>query len=226
VSPCGFGGLGVSDVPFLIGPEVWPPPEFLAVIALLIGGLIATVLLYRRAPSRRRKVAVIVVAVALATASGVYGALFYQDYQLNYSWQFNYHVSILANGTSPESLIVPVPQDQALLGELTLQSGQANWSFVSTPYGRGLFVRFTGGAELDTYVIMRPPLDSQASTDPTMTAPSNCTVGIANCTGAPQLWMYYSGSSGARVLLVLGWLGLQTYPEAGWARYNPRTFPP
>lgn len=214
------------EAPFVIGPEVWPPVEFPIVVVLFILGFVAATLRDRRSPARKTSAAVIVVAFALATASGLYVASAYQDYQLNGSWQFNYHVSIQANDPSPGSLIVPVPQDETLLEGLHLQSGRANWSLVDTPHGRGLFVRFVGDAELDTYVIMRPPLASASGTEPTMTAPSNCTVGIENCTGDPQLWMYYSGSSGTQAVLILGWLGLRTYPTSGWSTYTPRSFPP
>lgn len=203
-------------------------PIFLGVIALLVVGFIAFVLPYRRAPTRKNTAAVIVMAAALATAGGVYAFDAYYVYASNNTWWFQYTVSLEGNGSAPEAMIVPVPRDETLLAHLKLESGSANWSLVDTPYGRGLFVRFTGSALLDTYVSEFPPPGDPSSGDPTMTQASNCTAPQGNCTGAPapQLWMFYSGTAGVQVVFLTTSVGVRAYPAPGWAPYESRFYPP
>ncbi len=202
-------------------------PVFLTVIALLILGLIPLVLRYRKNPTRKNTAAAVVVAAALVAAGGLYAFDASYVYVTNNYWWFNYSLSVQGNGTAPEAVIVPAPKDGSLLAKLSLESGQANWSLVDTPHGRGLFVQFEGSALLETYVSEFPPPLDPLSGEPTMSASTNCTAaGSGNCTGFPQLWMYYSGSSGAEVIFTIAEYGVRSYPTQGWATYETRIYLP
>lgn len=201
---------------------VGPHPIFLVLLGLVGVGLVAAVVPYRRDPRRRRFVAVVIMAVAFSIVAAVCVTAAYDAYLFNNTYQFNYRLSLQGNGTYPESVIVPVPQDESLLAHLTRTSGTANWSLVDTPHGRGLFVRFSGDVVLETSVIVSPPLKSWSSGEPTMTAASNCTMGTGNCTGFPRLWLFYSGIAGVYVSFSNAWYNILAYPSTGWGSYEIR----
>lgn len=200
------------------GPSLLFP---LVAVLLLVGFAIALTR-YRRDPQAGTKAAVIALAVGVGTAGGLYAYAAYQAYVFNNTWNFEYMLDIQGNGTAPESLIVPTPQDGTLLANLraSSSSGNVNWSFVDTSLGRGLFVQFDGSATLQASVSRFPPPATSDGAGSTMLVWANCTASPSNCTGRPQLWMFYSGSAGARVVLSMPMLYLQAYPTRGWALYE------
>ena len=196
----------------------------LVVAAILLLGLLAAVFRYQRTPRRGTAVAIIALALGLAMVTGlsVYSA--YQSYVAQNTWTFGYSLAIQGNGTAPESLVAPIAKDESLLGGLHLTSGTANWSLVDTPKGRGLFVRFTGSATIETTVSAVPRPSVFPDTSPTMTVSTNCTAQPSNCTGPPSLWVFYSGPAGTHIALSISSSYLDGDLAVGWATYQ--TWPP
>lgn len=197
-----------------------PHPLLLVLLGVLLLGLVAVVLPYRREPRRKRFAGVVVMAVAFSTVGGLCVATAYNAYELNATYRFTFLVSLQGNGTYPESVIVPVPQDESLLSGLARTSGTANWSLVDTPHGRGLFVRFEGTADLEAKAVRFPPPASPTAGEPTMPVSSNCTAAPSNCTGPPQFWMFYSGNAGVYGIVMVGYEYVRAYPSTGWAAYD------
>ncbi len=199
---------------------VGPNPIFLGLTVLFFFGLLAAIPAYRRTPTRRTFAPVLVMAVAVATAGGLTAATAYTAYEFNNTYRFGYYLSLDGNTSSPESVIVPVPQDATLLAGLRLTGGTANWSFTDTPHGRGLFVQFSGGAVLEASVSRFPPPSNLSGGAPTMTVLSNCTATPSNCTGPPEFWMFYSGTTGVHVSLSVNYWYIRAYPAVGWGAYE------
>ncbi len=197
-----------------------PLGTLLVTAMFLLVGLVLAIVGYRRAPRRNTTIAIIALAVGFATVSGVFGYAAYRSYVVQNTWGFGYGLTIQGNGTAPETIVVPIAKDEGLLAGLRLSSGTANWTFVDTPKGRGLFVRFTGSARIETSVSTFPRPAAPPDTSPTMVESSNCTAQPSNCTGPPRLWIYYSGAAGARVGLTLDPWYLGGYLETGWASYE------
>lgn len=197
----------------------WPPIIALASVVVLGIFLLVTVAAYRRAPRQRTLVAVLALAGGLAAASALYGFAAYQGYRATDTWTFRYTVDIRGNGTQPESLIVPIPVDERLLAGLQRTSGTANWSLVDTPHGRGLDVRFVGSALLQAATSQYPPPEPLPNPIPTMPVYTNCTAQPSNCTGPPQVWIYYSGTAGVAVSLSIGSWIIDADPVPGWGAY-------
>ena len=197
---------------------------------LLVVSVVATAWgLIRYSQTGRRGFAVVAVAFALGSVA-VVGVLAYGTYQNDLSentWAFDYSLSVVSNGTGSESVVVPVPQDEPLLAGLRLTSGRANWSFVTTPRGRGLFVQFARAATLEASVALVPRPASLPDTSPTMTVPTNCTAEPSNCTGSPWLWVFYSGPAGAALDLSISDGSVRASLATGWAAYEslPRPVP-
>lgn len=191
---------------------------------LLIVGLVIVIAQYRQRPSRKTEVAAVALALALAAIGGVWAYGVYESNVLQNTWDFGYTITIQGNETAPESLVVPIVRDQGLLSGIHLSSGTANWSYVDTPKGRGLFVRFTGSATIEASVSAFPRPAVLPDTSPTMTVTNNCTAQPSNCTGPPWLWIFSSGPAGAYVGASIGSVYFAGYLATGWASY--RTWPP
>lgn len=197
-----------------------PWPSILLSSLVLFGALLAVAIVaHRRSPRERTLVVVLVLAGAVVAAGALFGLSAYQAYQATNTWTFRYMLDIRGNGTQPESLVVPIPADEALLAGLQRTWGTANWSFVDTPHGRGLFVKFTQSANLQASMSVFPPPAPVPDTTPTMPAYSNCTADPSNCTGLPELWVYYSGSAGVSVSWSMDSWFMEAYPVAGWGTY-------
>lgn len=199
--------------------------EFLFVAYL--GAFVLAMVKYNR--TRHRAMAAVAVALALgcATFGGLAAYETYQTYAAENTWGFQYSVSVSANGTGPESVVLPIPEDEGLLAGLRLTAGNANWSLVNTSRGRGLFVRFTSAAAIGTSVSILPRPSTPPDTRPTMAVSTNCTVDPSNCTGLPKLWIFYSGPSGASLAFSMSWGSIGGYLTVGWAEYEliPRPMP-
>ncbi len=197
-----------------------PWPAILLSGLVLLGALLAVAIVtHRRSPRERTLVTVLVLAGAVVAAGALFGLSAYQTYQATNTWTFRYMLDLRGNGTQPESLIVPVPADEGLLAGLQSSSGTANWSFVDTPHGRGLFVRFTQSAILQASESAFPPPAPIPDTTPTMPAYSNCTADPYNCTELPELWVYYSGTAGVSVWWSMNSWSMHAYPVVGWGTY-------
>jgi len=192
--------------------------------ALLLVGLAFAIVRFRRMPQAKTAVVIVALAVGLSAVVGGWGYSAYQTYLDENTWRFGYLLDVRGNGTAPESLVVPIARDESLLTSLHLTSGTANWSFVDTPKGRGLFVSFTGAAQIQVGLSRVPRPAVLPDTSPTMTVPTNCTAQPSNCTGPPTVWLYYSGPAGAYLGLGVGSVYFSGYLTAGWAAYE--TLPP
>src|SRR2546421_882126 len=121
---------------------------------------------------------------AVATAGLVVGS--YQQYVAINTWSYDFRLEVQPNETVRESLIVPIPADSSLLTALHLVSGTANWSFVETIHGRGLYVQFIGSAGLDALFSEFAPGGVH----------HNTTLTMMNSTAQPgplTVWIFYSG---------------------------------
>ncbi len=198
----------------------YAPVGILLIPALiLLIGFVLAIAKYHRTRTRGTLVAVLAFAAGAVVVGSVFAYAAYDSYRQQNTWTFGYSVTVQANGTAPEAIVVPAPTDETLLDGLQLTRGIANWSFVTTPHGRGLFVRFTGSAVLERYISRFPSPAVQPDASPTMAQPSNCTTPSSNCTGFPMYWMYYSGGAGALVSVSLSWASVVGYVRPGWAAY-------
>ncbi len=201
---------------------------------VLVGALTLAAVRYGRAPGKGTAAVVASLAIGSALAGGLAAYGTYQTAVSSNTWAFDYDLSVQANGTSPESIVVPIPQDEGLLAGLRLSSGDANWSLVNTSRGRGLYVRFTGAATISASVSLVPRPAVFPDTRPTMAIWSNCTAEPSNCTGLPELWIFYSGPSGASLVLSMPTGTVAAFLASGWGEYEihppavpalqPRTF--
>src|SRR5205807_5314725 len=119
------------------------------------------------------------------------------------------------NETVRESLIVPIPADSSLLVALHLVSGTANWSFVETIHGRGLYVQFTGSAGLDAFFSEFAPGGVL----------HNTTLTMMNSTAQPgplTIWIFYSGGGGVTVHFASGGMAMPQSESIapGWRTYQ------
>ncbi len=212
------------------------PILFLVGLLLIVLAIAAAAAIVRYQRTRRRGalVAAVALGLGLAVVGGVVAYASVESYVLQYTWRYDYDVGIQVDGSASGSLIVPVPGDETLLTGLTVMSGRANWSFINTSRGRGLFVGFVGPFDLGTHVSLFPPPAAPPDTSPTMTVLSNCTMNPSNCTGPPTMWIFYSGPAGAQLgFSTSGWYANGDL-KSGWATYesipppvplaSPRTF--
>lgn len=210
-----------------IPSEGWSPLlGFWVVLALatLILGLILTVLHFLKRPRAGTAIVLFLLVGGLA-ATGIFGYVVYRPFVTQNTWSFGYYLRVVGNGTAPESLVVPIVGDESLLTGLHLTSGTANWSFIDTPKGRGLFVQFTRAATMEVSESAFPPPAAPPDTRPTMILPTNCTTQPSNCTGPPSVWAYYSGPAGATVFLSASSLYFSAQLAVGWASYPTEPVP-
>ncbi len=184
-------------------------------IALLVG---LVILLRRRhlEPPGTETTKILILLIVFVAVSGFLGYGAVQIYVNQSTWNYNYDVGIIANGTGPEYVILPVPQDTSLLASLHLIAGTANWSFVDTPKGRGLYIAFSDDAVFEARVSQFPPPSPLPDTSPTMQD-------AANASGGLRLWVYYPNGPGihldlsfpswyVQATLVPGWTSLTMWP--------------
>jgi hypothetical protein len=128
--------------------------------------------------------------LAVATAGLVVGS--YQQYVAMNTWNYSFRLEVQPNEPSQKSMIVPVPGDSSLFAALHLVAGTANWSFIETIHGRGLYVQFTGSASIEALFSEFAPGGSH----------HNTTLTMMNCSAQPGLlsvWIFYSGGGGVNV---------------------------
>jgi len=178
----------------------------IAVLALLF---ILGIVHFRQAPSLRLLAAVLVTGIALAAVSVTTGYELNQDYVSSHTWSYSFYLYAQTNGTGPDAIVVPSVVDEGLLAGLSVTSGVANWSFVDTVHGRGIYVGFTGAATLSASVSRYPAPTPLPDIRWTMTNES---------AGTPDLWIYHPGTAGISLLLE-GGLWCSTYLRPGWNLY-------
>ena len=136
------------------------------------------------------------VALVLALGTGWLIPVAYHEDVTEYPWFYDYSLDVSPNATSPQAIVVPIPQDTSIIAGLQLSSGIANWSFADTFHGRGLYVQFTGQTILHSAFSEYP--SSGHNTTMTMTT-------FGSVYGYPKsVWVYYVGSDGARLFLSFG----------------------
>lgn len=163
------------------------PPFLLWGLSLLTLAVlfILSVHRWRLGPSRERLVGLVAAGVALALVATILGNAIYTGYVRENSWTFSYSVSV-AGSVFPDAVIVPSVVDERLLTGLVVASGIANWSFVETIHGRGLYIAFGSNATLSVYVSQFPP--------PATLPDAGLT--LANETGPwPSVWIWHRGSA-------------------------------
>jgi heme/copper-type cytochrome/quinol oxidase subunit 2 len=196
-------------------------PLLVMILLLVIVGSVFLVGILLALRNRRKEppghetpvLVVLVVGLAAVTAALGFGA--YETYLARNAWTFSYAISIRANGSSPASVVVPIPRDEGLLAGLQLTEGTANWSVVSAAKGRGLYVAFTGSAALRVDVAIRPPPSPAPDTGPTLEVPYVASL------ASYQWWVFYNGQAGGTLSLTLGCYDLQTNLVQGWTAAAP-----
>jgi len=129
----------------------YPPlPLYAGISAILCAGFLFLAFrkLLRDKKRGKATLSITLAAVfAVATAGLVVGS--YQQYVVMNTWSYDFRLEVQPNETVRESLIVPIPGESSLLAALHLIAGTANWSFIETIHGRGLYFQFNGSAGLD-----------------------------------------------------------------------------
>lgn len=196
-------------------------PLLIAVIALVaVWSFFSVAIVFvlrdrHEAPIGRETPALIVLVAGLALATGFLGLGTYAAYSPQAAWTFAYSVSIRTNGTSPESVVVPMWNDESLLTGLQVTAGTANWSFVDTANGRGLYVAFMGPATLESNVVIVPAPSPAPNAGPTLEVPYN------PITSDYRWWVFYNGEAGGTLTLNLGCYALETSLVPGWTTAAP-----
>jgi hypothetical protein len=202
--------------------EVLPLWELLLGLAVLFGvlgvfGLTFAVLARKRTP-RRSPLPIVVASVLLLVATVASGTMAYSKYAEAQTWSFFYYVEIVPNGNTSGAAVVPIPRNETLLLDLHVSSGNANWSLVDTPHGRGLYIGFTGMASVEASVPGLPrgfPRDEYA---PSM---------AVNVTDyRTETWTFYSGTSGVHVHLQIYFWVLDADLAPGWSTREIGFAPP
>ncbi len=167
----------------------------------------------RKEPPGQETPVVVVLLVGLAATTAVAGAS--ASYVAANPVTFHYALTIQGKGTSLEAVVVPMPNDESLLAGLQVTAGHANWTFVDTPNGRGLYVAFTGPASLESDVAIVPATSPGPNSGPTLEAPYVASVSDYGW------WVFYSGEAGGTLTLTLGCYTLQTSLVRGWSTAAP-----
>lgn len=201
--------------------QVWLVPFLVLVVLLVVVGvllLVGILLAFRdrrKGPPDAKAIILIVLAVCLAIVAALLGYSAYQDYVVQNTSTFTYSVSIWAEGTAPESIVLPIPKDEGLLTGLHLTNGTANWSLVDTEKGRGLYITFEGSASLRVDVAILPPPSPTRDTGPTMEVPYVASVSDYGW------WVFYDGQAGGALDLNLGCYDLHASLVPGWTSAEP-----
>ncbi len=195
----------------------YPPLPLYAAICLILATvfLLVAVFEWRGRRRRGRLAAAVVLGVVAAVATGQIVVASYQQYVIMNTWTYTYWLDMSPNATTPEALILPVPGDSSLLTGLRLVSGQANWTFTDTPYGRGLYVQFVGAASLAAVYSEFPASPSGHNSTLTMMNSS------IECP-PPRVWIFYSGNGLAHLYFGAGGLVMPQSESVhpGWRLYE------
>ena len=200
----------------------YPPlPLYAGISAILCAGFLFLAFrkLLRDKKRGKAKLSITLAAVfAVATAGLVVGS--YQQYVVMNTWSYDFRLEVQPNETVRESLIVPIPGESSLLAALHLIAGTANWSFIETIHGRGLYFQFNGSAGLDALFSEFAPGGAY----------HNTTLTMMNSTAQPgplTVWIFYSGGGGVTVHFASGGMVMPQSESIapGW-RLHQLLFPP
>lgn len=197
-------------------PSVFYPPLpiFASLSAVLCVVFLFLAMRERRTRQGRRAMGLnLTLAVVFAVATGGLGVASYHQYVVMNTWNYIYAFDAQPNATSPEAIIVPIPEDTSLLSGLHLVSGEANWSFTDTIHGRGLYVQFSGFTSINAVFSEFAPAGSRHNTGITMTNSSGQF-------GLPPVWIFYSGG-GVKIHFQSGYQALSESEAivTGWHLY-------
>jgi len=203
-------------------PEILPFWELLFGAAVLFGSLgvlgLASSALTRERTRRPPSRPIILVSVLLIVAGAVTGTFASSKYAEAQTWKFSYVVEVESNGSASEAVVVPIPRNESLLQNLHVSSGTANWSFVDTSHGRGLYIGFVGRASVESSVPGLPRGFPRGEYAPSM---------AMNATDyAAETWTFYSGTAGVHIGLQIHFWLLDADLAPGWSTRDVSVAPP
>lgn len=192
---------------------VYPPYAALAALVGILFAVFCYIYLQERraGPRRRKATAALVLAVTFAVATGGLAFAAYAQYEEQNTWTYFFEVDVEPNSTATQAIVVPVPQDPALLAGLHAVSGAANWSYADTIHGRGLYVQFAGPATLESTFSERWSTGSDHDSSLTL---ANSTTPVYG----GSVWVYCLGTGGLTLHLQAGYAVSNGSPvlAAGW----------
>lgn len=197
------------------------PPYYLG--AVLCGGLAVYVRWWTRREERRGIVlrmgrSLTALFVGLLVLTGIFGALTIGEAIEANTWVYNYYFGVEHADLGAQAVVLPIPKDTTLLANLQANRSSANWSYVTTVHGPGLYVAFSGPVSLDAHVRVLAPFGSHPDGD----------VPLQEGNGSLwQVWIEYLGTGSIDVNFQYGYgytiNGALVYIGTltpGWASYG------
>ncbi len=176
-------------------PVPWQEMLLPAVALWIVAGAGIALAVHARRVHESRRVIITLVSLGVASlvASAPIAFVAYRQYVLINTQTFLFRIDLNPNESAPDSVIVPVPGDEGLIGGLHVVSGVANWSLVSTVHGRGLLVNFSGPASLEATFAESAPPDAPFGHNVTPTMSENATDMQVDA------WIFHEGASGVNL---------------------------
>jgi len=199
---------------------VFPPYYFGAIVC---GGLAVYVRFWVRREERRGVVlqmrrSLTALFVGLLVLTGIFGALTVGQAVVASTWVYNYYLGVDQADGGAQAIVLPIPNDATLLANLQANRSSANWSYVTTVHGPGLYVAFSGPTGFQAYERMLAPFGNHPNGN------------LAPQTGNQsswQVWIEYLGSGTVYVnfqygygYVVNGAAGYTGPLTPGWAAYS------
>ncbi len=168
-------------------------------------------LFWRRAPRRDTLAAALslLLAILFGVQAGLIGVVANDLYLREGQQTYSYGLRLAANTFEREAVVVPIPTDEILLTNLRVDSGDANWSLVTTAHGRGLYVSFVRFANLSAEFTEFSPGGKTRDDTPTM---GNLT---SDCLRSG--YFFVDGAVEISVILDIGACHLYANATAGWS---------
>lgn len=190
--------------------------------AILSGGLAVYVRFWVRREERRGVVlqmrrSLTALFVGLLVLTGVFGMLTVGEAIVASTWVYHYHLSVDEADGGAQAIVLPIPRDTSLLANLQANRSSANWSYVTTVHGPGLYVAFSGPTTIQASVTIFAPFGAH---------PDGSLAPQTGNQSSWEVWIEYLGSGSVGVNFQYGYgytiAGAAVYIgplTPGWAAY-------